>query len=542
MPNPRQLERVQQRYIDRYGARFVPKSDRTSEFFVFGDDLYIKTPMSTARIPLNGRHKPTAYDYFSSPLHTVDFYGQPGKQLDFLKCVADIAFYGGAAGGGKSFAIILDALRGVCDPSFNAVLFRRTYPMLKNPGGLIDSARQVYAGFNLGNFNISNAEWLFYSGAKIVFRHLQYDKHVYDYQGAEFSAIYFDELTHFTEFAFDYLTSRRRSPLCKIHPYLRGTTNPQADSWVADRIAWWLDDKTGFPIPERSGKLRWYIREGGETVWKDDPDDFAKYPEAEPLSFTFIPAKLSDNPLLLEGDPGYRATLKAMHPIERDRLLGGNWKVRLEAGTYFQRPWFGIVDTIPDGCKFVRFWDLAATDAKVSRRACYTAGVLLAFDGKTYYIVDVIAERYAPDRVYELILQTAKTDGHQVSIRWEEQPAAAGKFVNHELIALLDGYDSTWQSVSGAKVDRALPWARQASIGRVKLLGAEWNDRILNWFVQFPSDGADVVDAMSGAYRQMVDSYDPPEADPIQGFSDGWDRSRSGLLKDIGREDLFGLL
>lgn len=523
----KQVRALRLRYEQRYGSQFALKGSGVgAEFGYFGNDLYVKTDTCSAKIPLNGRHKPNVYNYLASPLHTVDMSGQPGKQLDFLKCPADCAVYGGAAGGGKSFAIILDALRGVQDSSFNAVLFRRTYPMLRLPGGLIDRSRQIYSRFNFGEFNISTNEWTFPSGAKIVFRHLQHEKNVYDYQGAEFSCAYFDELTHFPEQAWDYLSSRMRSPNGQLLPYMRGTTNPDADSWVARLIDWWIDEDSGYPIEERSGLLRWFIRDGGETVWASDPDDLAlKYPDLIPRSFTFIPAKLSDNPILLEGDPGYRAALQAMHPVERERLLGGNWKVRLESGTYFQRKWFEIVDTIPEGSVFVRFWDLAATDATVSKKACYTAGVLMAYDGTTYTIVDVIAEKYAPDRVYKLLKETAIADGKSVPVRWEEQPAAAGKFVNYELVELLDGYDATWQSIKGAKIDRALPWARQASIGRVKVLGRDWTDRVLNWFAQFPSEGADVVDAVSGAYRELLNLYEPEEEEqkspPVD---DGWGR------------------
>src|SRR5436305_14925946 len=69
----------------------------------------------------------------------------------------------------------------------------------------------------------------------------------------------FDELTHFTAHQFFYMVSRNRST-CGVRPYIRATCNPDADSWVADFLAWWIDPQTGLPIPERAGVLRYYIR------------------------------------------------------------------------------------------------------------------------------------------------------------------------------------------------------------------------------------------------------------------------------------------
>lgn len=479
-----------------------------------------ETNNQSIKIPFNGREK-RHLGIPGLPKEPVIIKPQPGRQTDFLKCNADYAIYGGAAGGGKSFAIILDAMRGVADPFYNAVLFRRTYPMLRLPGGLIDRSNQIYRALPLGEYNISALEWSFNSGAKIVFRHLQHDKNIYDYQGAEFTAIYLDELTHFPESAWDYLSSRLRSPQSSYRPYMRASTNPDADSWVARQIEWWIDQATGFPIQERAGVIRWFVRIDGETIWANDPDDL-NY-DTEPKSFTFLPAKLTDNPALLENDPGYLATLQALHPVERARLLHGNWKVRFAKGLFFQRQWFKLVDSRPVG-RYVRFWDIAATDSSISKSACYTAGVLMCVNREGYTIVDVVAEQYAPDRVYALMLATAQADGYEVSIRWEKQPAAAGKFVDYELIELLDGFDATWQDIKGSKIERALPWARQAAIGRVNVKEADWNDRFFNWILQFPDSGADIVDAVSGAYRDLFDSYTEPVDDTPPRLDDGWGR------------------
>lgn len=468
-----------------------------------GSSIIIDSPSARAVIPSNRREKPDKLTFKVNP-RPVAIAAQEGAQTRFLQCKADYAIYGGAAGGGKSYAIVLDALRGVCDPGFSAVLFRRTYRQLELPGGLIDRARLIYSPLKEGKFNGSKYEWWFPSGAKIVFRHLQHEANIYDYQGSEFTLIAFDELTHFPETAWDYLASRSRAPSSIFRPYMRATTNPDADSWVAQLIAWWIDDATGFPLQERAGVIRWFVRVDGDTIWANDPDDLGKY-DAMPRSFTFIPAKLSDNPALTEGDPTYLAALQAMHPVERARLLDGNWKVRFSAGKYFQREWFKVADEIPRDLTLCRFWDIAATDASVSKQACYTAGVLMGSDGENTYVLDVIAEQFSPDRVIHLMKSTAEQDGHDVAVRWEKQPAAAGKFLDNQLLELLDGYDATWQTVKGQKTQRAIPFATDAANGKVYIKFAEWNDRYLNWLVAFPDDGADVTDASSGAYKALLD-------------------------------------
>src|SRR5215468_6973160 len=109
-------------------------------------------------------------------------------------------------------------------------------------------------------------EWRWPRGGKIKFLHLQFDSTVYDWQGAQITLICFDELTHFSRHQFFYMVSRNRST-CGVRPYIRATCNPDADSWVADFLAWWIDRETGFPIPERAGVLRYFVRVSDEIVW-----------------------------------------------------------------------------------------------------------------------------------------------------------------------------------------------------------------------------------------------------------------------------------
>lgn len=247
---------------------------------------------------------------------------QPGPQEAFLSSKADIVLYGGSAGGGKSFALLLEGLRHINNPRFNAMIFRRNNTMIRNQGGLWDESMNMFMPAG-GHPRQHMLDWSFPSGANVKFGHLEHETTVYNYQGGQICYLGFDELTHFTESQFFYLLSRNRS-VCGVKPYCRMTTNPDKDSWVRRFINWWIGED-GFPIPERSGVVRYFVRKDGDILWGDTPEELAEF--GIPKSFTFIPAKLSDNQILMKNDPGYLANLMAQNVVERAKLLDGNWNV-----------------------------------------------------------------------------------------------------------------------------------------------------------------------------------------------------------------------
>ena len=279
-----------------------------------------------------------------SPSCTATLSAQRGPQTEFLRTPADICIYGGAAAGGKSVGLILEPLRHVGRvPNFTAVFFRRTMSQITNPGALWDETLNFYPRVG-GTPHIVARNWRWPHAGKIKFSHLQFDTTVYDWQGAQITLICFDELTHFTAHQFFYMSSRNRST-CGVRPYIRATCNPDADSWVADFLAWWIDPETGFPIPERAGVLRYYVRIAEKIAWADQPEELMQYlpqpgdlpPGVElprPISVTFMPAMVFDNPALLQVNPEYYAWLLSLPVLERERLLGGNWKIRPAAGLY----------------------------------------------------------------------------------------------------------------------------------------------------------------------------------------------------------------
>ena len=437
---------------------------------------------------------------------------QPGPQTAFLSSPADIVIYGGGAGGGKTWGLLMEPLRHVSNPGFGAVFFRRSTVQIRNEGGLWDESTTLYPLLN-AEPKEHTLSWSFPTGASVSFAHLEHDKTRFNWQGSQIPLICFDELTHFTPTQFWYMVSRNRS-MCGVRPYIRATCNPDADSWVADLIAWWIDQDTGLPIPERSGKLRWFVRVGEDLRWADDPSELEQYTmlndagESVPIppkSLTFIPAKLTDNKALMAADPGYMASLLALPLVERERLLGGNWKIRPAAGLYFQRAWCRVVDAIPAGTVFARGYDLAATPRTADNPdpdATASTKIGRMPDGR-FIVVDSHADCLSPNGVESLIVNTASQDGKACLIYLPQDPGQAGKAQVQSLKLKLAGYNVRSSTETGDKVTRFSPFSAQAEAGNVDVLRAPWNDRWFSSLENFPTakhdDDADSTSRAFGA-------------------------------------------
>ncbi len=450
-----------------------------------------------------------------SPSPRTTISAQPGPQTAFLQTAADICIYGGAAGGGKTVGLILEPLRHVGRvPGFTAVFFRRTTPQITNPGGLWDESQNFYPRLG-GTPHLRAQEWRWPRGGKIKFSHLQLGTTVHDWQGAQITLICFDELTHFTAHQFFYMVSRNRST-CGVRPYIRATCNPDADSWVAEFLAWWIDPQTGLPIPERAGVLRYYVRIAGRIAWADRPEDLMQHlppPEdlppgvdpPRPISVTFIPASVFDNPALLRVNPEYLAWLLSLPLLESERLLGGNWKIRPAAGLYFKREWCAVVDQVPADLDIVRYWDLAATEKTELNDPDWTVGIKLDRDRNgSYWLLDVIRRRANPGDVERLLLDTAAHDGKRVEVGFGQDPGQAGKSQAQHLVRALSGFTVKPATESGDKLTRFGPFSAQCHAGNVKILRGSWNDdlfRVLEGFPELAHD--DEVDACSGALEML---------------------------------------
>ncbi len=433
---------------------------------------------------------------------------QPGPQHNFLSSAADIAIFGGSAGGGKSYALLLEALRHTGTQGFNAVVFRRTLADVRKPGSLLDTSRELYGSIG-ASLRSDTFTWTFGTGTTVTFGHLEHENTVLDWQGSQVALLAFDELTHFSRSQFFYMLSRNRS-MCGVKPYIRATTNPDADSWVAEFIAWWIDPNSGLPVPERAGKLRWFVRIGDLLQWADTSAELIeKFSESQPKSVTFIPATLADNVILTQADPGYRANLLALPRVERERLLGGNWKIRPAAGLYFRREWCEIIDAIPARTDFVRGWDLASTEKTSENDPDWTCGTKIGRmpDGR-YVVAHHVRLRESPHKVERAVVNTAATDGRSVRIAMPQDPGQAGKMQAQHYVKLLAGYTVRVKPVSGDKETRFGPFSAQAEAGNVVVLRGAWNE---DWFTaleNFPPATAsghdDDADSTSEAFNDLT--------------------------------------
>ena len=228
------------------------------------------------------------------------------KQIDFMSRSEYEVLYGGAAGGGKSDAIVAEALRQVDNPNYRAIIFRKTYPQCRE---LIIKSQRIYkAAYPKAKYNGNEHVWQFPSGAKIYFGSMPNSLSYLNYQGLSFSYIAFDELTHFTQEEYEYLISRNRADGPGLRVYIRATANPGGigHGWVKERFI--TASNPGVPYKVK------------QTVV-----DKAGIKHEVERSRVFIPSSVFDNQALMKNDPNYLANLALLPEAKRKALLYGDW-------------------------------------------------------------------------------------------------------------------------------------------------------------------------------------------------------------------------
>lgn len=394
-------------------------------------------------------------------------------QKVFLRSYALEGLFGGAAGGGKSSALLMAALQYVDIPGYSAILFRRTYADLALPGALMDRFKSWISNYDEVHWNANSYVATFPSGARISFGYLNNTNDYLRYKGSEFQFIGMDEVTEIRESDYRYLFSRLRRPstgdLAKVPLRMRSASNP-APNWVRQR----------------------FIVEGLQT------------------DRIFVPSMLTDNPGI--DAESYRQALSSLDPIERRRLEMGDWWAT-SLGTMFERESFVIIDphevpNVTSSARAVRFWDLAATEPSHSNpNPDWTVGTLMLFDQGIAYILDVRKARVKNEKVEQFIAQTAVEDGHSVAIRMEQEPGSSGKaLVDQYARYVLPGYDFMGIRSTGDKVTRARPFAAAAANGNVRLVRGNWLTDWLDEASSFPEacDHDDQVDSAVGAFTHLA--------------------------------------
>lgn len=384
--------------------------------------------------------------------------------------------YGGAAGGGKSVAQLMGALQFADVPGYAAILFRKSFADLSKPNALIDMSKQWLMPFVEAKevrWSEKEHRYDFPSGASLSFGYLESMNDCYNYQGAEFQYIGMDEVTHIDPANYRYLFSRLRKPLTLDVPLrFRATANP-------------------------GGQF-------GEYYYQRF---FIEGPEAGRI---FISAGLNDNPYL--DAESYRESLNELDPIERERLLNGNWNIQ-SAGDMFNRAWFQYVDDddVPRGARTVRFWDMASTDptkrktkSRDKRAPDWTVGFKLSHYQGMYWIRDIIRVQRKPRELELIIRKAAEDDGYSVAVRMEKEPGSSGEItIDHYMRNILQGYDFDGVASTGSKPERARTASAASQAGKVLICRRSRN--VLPFLDEadvFPYGVKDdTIDGFSGAFN-----------------------------------------
>ena len=228
------------------------------------------------------------------------------RQAAFMARPEYEALYGGAAGGGKSDALVIEALRQVHIPWYKALILRKTFPQLRE---LIDKTLNYYPRiYPKAKYNGSSHTWRFPSGAQIIFGSLNRPQDKIQYQGQAYDFIAFDELTHFTQEEYEYLKSRNRPNGPGTRVYMRATANPGGvgHGWVKDRFI-----TASAPMTTIREEASWVDPEGQTHTGEQ--------------SRIFVPSSVFDNQILMQNDPMYVQRLASMPEAERNALLYGDW-------------------------------------------------------------------------------------------------------------------------------------------------------------------------------------------------------------------------
>lgn len=399
------------------------------------------------------------------------------KQAAFL-CLDDVreAFYGGAAGGGKSDALLMAALQYVDEPGYAAIILRRNYKQLALPGALMQRSHD-WLGHSRAKWHAGRKTWSFPSGATLTFGYLgPREEDRTQYESAEFQYIGVDEVTQFREEDYRFMFSRlRRLKGARVPVRMRSASNP-------------------------GGR-------GGPWVKKRFVDPLTRLARV-----VFIPAFLWDNPHLDTEE--YEQSLRELHPVMWRRLLHGDWDA-MDPGEILQpRAWLNAddyLDAAPIGKMFrVRYWDLASSEpTSASPDPDYTAGARWSVQPNgTTVLEHVVRERYTPGKVERLIRNTAETDPRGTVVWIEREPGASGKsLIDHYRRNVLGPVnvrvrgDGAKEQPTGDKVTRATPMAGAMEAHRIKFVRGPWLEELFDEMEAFPEgEHDDQVDVCSGGW------------------------------------------
>lgn len=476
---------------------------------------------------------------------------QAGPQYEFCSQPPEIplVFYGGAAGGGKSWSLLAYLLRFVDCPDFYAVCFRKSLKQLERAlfkeavtmyRPLITDSKGRYIGKAKINSSQGNFKITFPSGAIIEFSYLTCEKDaINNFQGAELTAAIFDEFTHFDEPSFNYIRTRMRSK-SKYPSFIRCSMNPHPNHFVKHKyIEPFLITDTDHPkhgVIDKTlnGKLRYYLFDKGEIVTSWDKKELiARFPTKKPRMYTVIGSSITDNAAMLSHNENYQDDLEANDPANAAMLLDGNWLYQPAANGFWSRKDMHEIlsDELPRKLTVCRGWDKASTEPSKESSSYdpdYTASVKVAkdADGNFYVMGDYQRDeqnrqvgrfRKKPGPRDEMILDQCKYDGNDVYVIMPQDPAQSGLVEIQQASKKLQAEGFTVfkdpMPSNKSKYKRFEPFCAASYLGNVYFVKDTFDRSFLDYLLleleNFDGDKNngykdDVLDALASAYNWLA--------------------------------------
>lgn len=426
-------------------------------------------------------------------------------QYNYLNSDADIIVAGGAAGSSKSYVGLMRHARWIEDPNYRGFCIRKNSTAIMKEGGLFDEAVSLYRDIEPGiKIKYKDQKIVFPSRASISFTHYENDAAGNTFQGLQLSSVFYDEATHASEKHIWWLISRLRSK-AKMKPSIWLTCNPDPDSYLRDWVEPWLypegHENEGLCNPDMNGKAKYILRQDGELRWADTREELIERygkkwlpvehkDQVQPKKIEVHLGTIYDNPTLMRTNPDYLANLESLPPIERQRLLLGNWNVREQASSYFSRKWVEEVDYIDpaDIVSTARTFDFAETlKSDLNPSPDYTVTTLMhkLRDG-TYAVSSVKRIRIRSGDWIPFIQEHTKDDPANTSYYLPLDPGPMAKRAHNLLKRNLSelGLYVITINTNKSKLERFRPFSSFAQTdGGVKFLkgcGMDYENKVFN--------------------------------------------------------------
>ena len=424
------------------------------------------------------------------------------KQQAFCWLTNRDVFYGGAAGGGKSDALLMAALQYVDIPGYNAVLFRDTYANLTKSEGLLDRAHEWLANTD-ARWHGDQKCYEFPTGSRLWFSYLDGPMDHFNHQGAAYQFVGCDEVVGIRENQAIYVGFSRCR---KITAESYKKNLQRVSDYTEEEIEYFYQQYKQIPLRFRAASNPPTREQLAKGAWVK-----ARYVDEKTRGDRiFVPASLPDNPSL-DADEYIKESLSGLDPVTKAQLLKGDWNIKVK-GRMFDRSWFHIVDQAPANARRVRFYDPAHTEPATKKNQAGTTDpdwfvgckASITENGLLYF-EHVSRWRKTPLASKQAVLNQAKTDGRSVTIVIEREPAAGINLID-DYIRLLAGFVvKGYVNPKNYKNDQAMALASYAEAGNVYIVNGHWVEEFLDELEVYP-DGLhdDQLRSAVGAFNELV--------------------------------------